>query len=92
MNYQIVYQPKAKKDIQLLIKSGNKIAINKLYCLLSELKEHPLTGIGKPEQLKGALSDCYSRRITHKHRLVYQIFEKEVVVLILSAEGHYDDK
>ena len=34
----------------------------------------------------------WSRSITKKHRLVYQINEYEVIVLVLSAYGHYDDK
>ena len=29
---------------------------------------------------------------TQKHRLVYRIFDTEVLVLVLSAYGHYDDK
>ena len=27
-----------------------------------------------------------------KHRLVYEIHDNEVVVLVISAWGHYDDK
>lgn len=30
--------------------------------------------------------------ITKKHRLVYEIFDTEVHVDVLSAYGHYDDK
>lgn len=43
---------------------------------------------GKPEKLKN--SDAFSRRITEKHRLVYQI-ENNGDVKILSCQGHYDD-
>ncbi len=32
------------------------------------------------------------RTITKKHRLIYEIFETEVYVDVLSAYGHYDDK
>ena len=32
------------------------------------------------------------RRITQKHRLIYEIIDKEVVVLVLTAYGHYNDK
>lgn len=53
-----------------------------------ELKEHPKTGTGHPEPLKGKPE----RQITKKQRLVYRIYEEEVVVLILTAYGHYDDK
>ncbi|MCH5308145.1 MAG: type II toxin-antitoxin system YoeB family toxin [Prevotella sp.] len=34
----------------------------------------------------------WSRRITQKHRLVYEIHDAEVVVLVLTAYGHYDDR
>ncbi len=40
----------------------------------------------------GFLSGFYSRRISHKHRLVYQILEEKVIVLVLAAQGHYGDK
>ncbi|MDR3133041.1 MAG: type II toxin-antitoxin system YoeB family toxin [Prevotellaceae bacterium] len=35
---------------------------------------------------------CWSRRITRKDRLVYRIDDDKVIVLILTAKGHYDDK
>ena len=60
--------------------------------LLEELQEHPQTGTGKPEQLKGDRAGQWSRRITDRHRLVYEIEEEQVMVLILSSYGHYDDK
>ncbi|WP_420836610.1 Txe/YoeB family addiction module toxin [Arcticibacter tournemirensis] len=64
----------------------------KLEKLLLELREHPKTGTGKPQLKKYTLSGFYSRRISHKHRLVYQILEEKVIVLILAAQGHYGDK
>ncbi|WP_083488657.1 Txe/YoeB family addiction module toxin [Pedobacter borealis] len=54
--------------------------------------DHPTTGAGKPELKKYNLSGLYSRRITQKHRLVYQINGEEVSVLVLAAAGHYGDK
>jgi toxin YoeB len=42
--------------------------------------------------LKGQPEGRWSRRISQKHRLVYRIFDTEVLVLVLSAYGHYDDK
>jgi addiction module toxin, txe/yoeB family len=53
----------------------------------------PKKGIGKPEALKGyGEREVWSRRINDKHRLVYEIFEQESEVKILTAFGHYDDK
>ncbi|MBR3442404.1 MAG: type II toxin-antitoxin system YoeB family toxin [Bacteroidaceae bacterium] len=34
----------------------------------------------------------WSRRITDKHRLVYTIDDDKVIVLVLTAYGHDDDK
>ena len=44
------------------------------------------------EQLKGLPEGRWSRRLSKKHRLIYRIYETEVVVLVISAYGHYDDK
>jgi toxin YoeB len=59
---------------------------------LEELKDHPTTGRGKPEQLKHYSLPTWSRRISSKHRLVYQIHENIVTVIIIAAYGHYADK
>ncbi|BDE80988.1 Txe/YoeB family addiction module toxin [Porphyromonas somerae] len=63
----------------------------KIESLLSELEEHPTTGTGKPEQLKG-VEGIWSRRIDKKNRLLYTIKEDKILVLVLSAMGHYYDK
>ena len=57
-----------------------------------EIKEQAQTGTGKPEQLKGCGGTLWSRRITKKHRLIYEIIDTVVHVDVLSAYGHYDDK
>ncbi|MCL2039568.1 MAG: Txe/YoeB family addiction module toxin [Bacteroidetes bacterium] len=93
MNYYIDFSDKAKKDIKEIKNSGNKVAFNKINSLLKELAEHPRTGTGHPEQLKGFTDvERWSRRITKKHRLIYDIKDDVVVVLIISAFGHYDDE
>ena len=53
---------------------------------------YPKTGTGHPEPLKGDRNGQWSRTITKKHRLIYEILETEVYVDVLSAYGHYDDK
>ena len=59
---------------------------------IEELREHPKTATGHPEPLKGKPEGRWSRALTKKHRMVYRIFDEEVVILILSSYGHYDDK
>lgn len=92
MSYKLRLTPYAIKDIQLHKKSGDKKLLQKIAVLLEELREHPKTGTGQPEKLKYDLEGYYSRRINRKHRLVYEILEEVVTVIILNAFNHYDDK
>ena len=91
MTYSITYSPAAKEDLAKLKKS-EPAAFKKAVKLLNELVEHPKTGTGHPEPLKGVPSNRWSRAITKKHRLVYRIFETEINVEVLSSYGHYFDK
>ena len=83
--------PEAMLDLQRLAKSEPK-AYAKAGRFLKELEEHPKTGTGHPEPLKGQPANRWSREITKKHRMVYRIFDTEVLVEVLAAYGHYDDK
>ena len=87
--YKILYTKQAAKDIPKL-KSAN--LDKKALALIDVLKKNPFQNPPPYEKLMGNLQDLYSRRINVKHRLVYQINECEVIVLVLSAYGHYDDK
>ena len=89
--YTITYSPQAEEDLRKL-KRGEPAAFQKAFKLLNELVEHPKTGTGHPEPLKGKPEGRWSRQITKKHRLVYRIFETEVHVEVLTAYGHYEDK
>lgn len=78
------------QDIAGLKKAGQKAALQKLEKLLLELAEHPRTGTGQVEALRGNLAGFWSRRIDKYNRLVYTIEEEIVTVVIVSAKGHYD--
>lgn len=60
--------------------------------LIAELYVHPRTGTGQPEQLSGDRAGQWSRRISQKHRLIYEIRDSEIMVLVLTTYGHYGDK
>lgn len=92
MIYQLRLTTNALKDLQRHKKSGDKKLLQKIAILLEELTEHPRTGTGQPELLKHDLQGLYSRRITLKHRLVYDIQDDVVTVIVLSAYSHYGDK
>ena len=42
------------------------------------------------EKLVGDLNGAYSRRINLQHRLVYQVYEEEKTIKILSLWTHYE--
>lgn len=89
--YAIEYVPEAKDDL-LRLKRSEPGAFKKAVKLINELMDHPKTGTGHPEPLRGKPENRWSRQITKKHRLVYRILETEILILILSSYGHYDDK
>ncbi len=91
MKYKIYYTETATKDL-IRLKRCEPSSFKKVKTLISELSEHPSTGTGKPERLKGDRNQQWSRRINSKHRLVYKIEEDIVQVLVVSAYGHYDNK
>lgn len=91
MTFKVIIQPQAMLDLARLAKSEPK-AFAKANRFIAELREHPKTGLGHPEPLKGKPEGRWSREITKKHRLIYRIFETEVYVDVLAAYGHYDDK
>ena len=61
--------------------------INKL---LKEVQRTPFKGSGKPEPLKKAEPNTWSRRINKKDRLVYVVTDDGII--IEQCKGHYDDK
>jgi toxin YoeB len=81
----------AKEGLSKL-KQNEPKAFGKAGALLHELGDHPKTGRGKPHMLSGDRQGQWSRRITGKHRMVYEILEEMKTVLVLSSYGHYDDK
>ena len=91
MNYHIDFSSEAEKVVKKWKKS-NPIAFKKLRNLIPELEQHPRTGTGHPEPLKGGEDITYSPHITRNDRMIYEIYDDKVLVLIIELEGHYDDK
>jgi toxin YoeB len=90
--YRVTLTDQAKKDLIKHFKSGNKATIKKIEKILLELSEHPTIGTGNPEQLKFELAGLWSRRLNQKDRLIYEILEDIIIVDVISAMGHYQDK
>ncbi|MBO6234262.1 MAG: Txe/YoeB family addiction module toxin [Prevotella sp.] len=70
--YDITYTQDALTDLKRLQKNEPKV-YQKARRFIEELREHPKSGTGHPEPLKGKPEGRWSRELTKKHRLVYRI-------------------
>ena len=86
MSRRLTFTPQAWEEY-LYWQRHDKQLLKKLNQLLKDCQRDPLSGIGKPEPLKGDLSGAWSRRINDEHRLVYIVDDKEIRVS--SCRYHY---
>ena len=91
MTYKIEFTLEVQKALKKWKKS-NPQSFKKLYDILPDLEQHPRRGKGHPEPLKGGRGITYSRHLSGHDRVIYNIYEDVVTVLILQIEGHYNDK
>lgn len=87
MSYKIVFTKAAHKDIPKLKGAGLDA---KAKALIDVIRENPYMTPPSYEKLVGDLDGLYSRRINIQHRLVYQVYEKEKTVKIVSLWTHYE--
>lgn len=92
MTYELILMPEAERNLKEWRKSGQKKTIKKIADLFEELRQHPTTGTGHVEQLRGNLSGLWSREINKRDRLIYCIEDDKVIVTVISLKGHYSDK
>ena len=85
--YAIVYTKTALKDIPKL-KAAN--LDGKAKDLIALVRENPHQTPPPYEKLVGDLKGLYSRRINQQHRLVYEVFEREQTIKIVSLWSHYE--
>lgn len=87
MSYKIVYTKSAVKAIPKL-KAAH--LDGKAKKLIEIIRENPYQMPPSYEKLTGDMSGAYSRRINIQHRLVYQVYEDERIVKIVSMWTHYE--
>lgn len=85
--YRIVYTKTATKDIPKL-KSAH--LDEKAKSLIEIIRENPFQNPPPYEKLIGDLNGAYSRRINVQHRLVYEVYESEKTIKIISLWTHYE--
>ena len=83
---KVIFSEDAWEDYLYWQKQDRKM-LERINKLIQEITRTPYEGIGKPEQLKHALSGFWSRRITEEHRIVYAIEDDSV--LIAQLRFHY---
>lgn len=88
--YSVEFTETAIKDM-LEMEKSNPQAYKKIEKFITELEEHPYTGTGHPHQLR-YVEGVWSRSIDKKNRLRYTVDDEKVIVCVISAKGHYDDK
>ena len=91
MKYRIEYSSEVQKTLKKWKKS-NPLFYKRFMKLVMELIEHPRTGLGHPEPLVGGNDIRWSRHLSAHDRIIYDIYDDVVTVLVIQVGGHYDDK
>lgn len=85
--YRIAYTKIALKDIPKL----KDIHLDdKAKKIIDIIRVNPYQNPPSYEKLKGNMDGLYSRRINYQHKLIYQVFEDERVIKIISLWSHYE--
>ena len=87
VNYEIVFSKSAMKNIPNLRAANLSDKVKKL---IDVIREDPFRNPPPYEKLVGDMNGLYSRRINIQHRLVYQVFEEEKIIRIVSVWSHYE--
>ena len=83
---RLIYAEQAWDDYLYWQKTDKKL-LERINALIKDISRTPLTGIGKPEPLKNALSGYWSRRINDEHRIVYK--SADGALFIAQLRYHY---
>ncbi len=82
----LAFTPEAWEDYTYWQKTDKRIT-KRIHQLIKDTQKSPFEGIGKPEALRYNLSECWSRRLTEEHRLVYKVTDEGVA--FLQMRYHY---
>jgi Txe/YoeB family toxin of toxin-antitoxin system len=87
VKWQVYFTTLAAKDAKKLAAAGLRAQAEEL---LAVLAENPYQNPPPSEKLVGDLAGALSRRINIKHRLVYQVLDKQRIVKVLRMWTHYE--
>lgn len=83
---RFVFTPNGWEDY-IFWQSSDRATLTRINRQLDDIARDPFDGIGKPEQLRHALTGAWWRRIDEEHRLVYLVEGEDVVML--QSRYHY---
>ncbi len=89
--YSIQLSSEADKVLRKWKKSNPQLW-KKYQKIYHELMDNPRLGLGHPEPLKGGNNITWSRHVSAHDRLIYDIYDDIITVLVIEVEGHYTDK
>jgi Txe/YoeB family toxin of toxin-antitoxin system len=87
VEWRVVYTKRAQKDSLKLKACGLK---DKAQDILKIISKDPYTTPPFFEKLLGVAS-TYSRRINIRHHLVYEVREKESIIIVKMMYKHYEN-
>ncbi len=84
----LVFEGNTWTTYERLRKEDKKLHTALCKVLKEMLRGDPSSGTGKPEMLKHNLSGLWSRRISHKDRLIYKYDDEYIYIFAIG--GHYN--
>ena len=84
---KVIFEKTALEHLVYWAKTDLKI-LKKIIQLAENTAQTPFEGIGKPEPLKGNFSGYWSRRIDSEHRLVYEVTDEAIIIILCRL--HYE--
>ena len=91
----MIYNIDYSKGVQKVVakwKKSNPTLYKKLKQVLNSIVLTPRAGIGHPEPLVGGNDVTYSRRIDAHRRIIYDIYDDTITILVIDIDSHYNDK
>ena len=86
--WQVSFKKSAEKDSRKVQQAGLRPKVEEM---LDRLEQDPYETPPPCEKLIGELAGMFSRRITKKHRLVYEVMPETREVVVYRMFRHYDD-
>ena len=83
----LTFLPEAWEDFSYW-QTQDKKTLRRIFLILQDISRNAYEGIGKPEPLRGDLSQWWSRRIDETNRIVYRVND-EGSIEIAQCRGHY---